>query len=168
MRYTKEFKLECVEKYMNGNHIENPSGCAHTTFRHNVVRWVNIFKQLGEVGLEHQKPVLTVEKKYELCLRIQNGESITSAAISVGRQTANVSKWYKIYLREGISGLQSIRKRGRPPNMKKVDKNFESLTADEQNKKLLKQIERLEIENDYLKKLSALVQKRMDRQQKKK
>ena len=56
MRYTKEFKLECVRKYMNGEHIPDPGGCTHRTFYRNVLRWVKIFNQLGEIGLEHKKP----------------------------------------------------------------------------------------------------------------
>lgn len=51
MRYTKEFKLECVRKYMNGENIPDPGGCTHRTFYRNVLRWVKIFNQLGEIGL---------------------------------------------------------------------------------------------------------------------
>ena len=38
MRYTKEFKLECVRKYMNGENIPDPGGCTHRTFYRNVLR----------------------------------------------------------------------------------------------------------------------------------
>ena len=34
MRYTKEFKLECVRN------IPDPGGCTHRTFYRNVLRWV--------------------------------------------------------------------------------------------------------------------------------
>ena len=40
MKYSKEFKLECVRKYMNGENIPDPGGCTHRTFYRNVLRWV--------------------------------------------------------------------------------------------------------------------------------
>mgnify|MGYP006974442761 CR=1 FL=1 len=27
MRYSKEYKLECIRKYKNGEHIQDPGGC---------------------------------------------------------------------------------------------------------------------------------------------
>ena len=32
MRFTKEFKLECIRKYKTGEHIYDPGGCKHKTF----------------------------------------------------------------------------------------------------------------------------------------
>lgn len=170
MRYTKEFKLECVKKYLNGQHIDDPGGCTHKTFHRKVIHWVSIYKQLGEAGLEHKKPSLTLEDKLEICRRAENGESFTSIAISYGRQVANISNIYKKYSKEGIDGLKS-NKRGRPSKMKKENNELkleDIKDPKEREKFLLEENERLKIENEYLKKLDALVQKRMGRQQKKK
>ena len=52
--------------------------------------------------------------------------------------------------------------------MKKEEKYIESLSLEEQNEELKKRLELLEIENEYLKKLAALVQQRKGQQQKKK
>lgn len=119
MRYTKEFKLECVRKYMNGEHIPDPGGCTHRTFYRNVLRWVKIFNQLGEIGLEHKKPPISSEQKLALINRVIQGESYCSVAYSIGRQESYVSRIYKLYLQEGIDGLQSHCKKGRPSKMKK-------------------------------------------------
>ena len=43
MKYSKEFKLECVMKYKNGEHIHDPPGVRHKYFRNQVRRWVKIF-----------------------------------------------------------------------------------------------------------------------------
>ena len=52
---------------------------------------------------------------------------------------------------------------------KKVELKLEGIKdSKEREKYLLKELEKAQIENEYLKKLSALVQKRMDQQQKKK
>ena len=170
MRYTKEFKLECVRKYMNGEHIPDPGGCIHKTFYRNVLRWVKIFNQLGEIGLEHKKPPISSEQKLALINRVIQGESYCSVAYSIGRQESYVSKLYKLYLQEGIDGLQSHCKKGRPSKMKKEEQNIdlESLPQEEQIKILKKQLEEKEVEVEYLKKLAALVQKRRAQQQKKK
>ena len=75
-----------------------------------------------------------------------------------------LSKWFKIYKKSGIDGLK-LDRRGRPSKtMKKPKTSNESETK----KGLEKELELLRAENEYLKKLNALVQKRKDRQPKKK
>ena len=167
MRYTKEFKLECIRKYKNGEYITDPGGCSHATFYRKLNDWVHIFDELGEAGLEHSKTMLSFEDKKRWVQRVINGESMNSIATSIGRQETQISKWYNIYLHEGFEGLK-FRKKGRPPKMKKEEKDIESLSLEEQNEELKKRLELLEIENEYLKKLAALVQQRKGQQQKKK
>ena len=167
MRYTKEFKLECIRKYKNGEYITDPGGCSHATFYRKLNDWIHIFDELGEAGLEHSKTMLSFEDKIRCVQRVINGESMNSIATSIGRQESQISKWYNIYLHEGFEGLK-FRKKGRPPKMKKEEKYIESLSLEEQNEELKKRLELLEIENEYLKKLAALVQQRKGQQQKKK
>ena len=168
MRYSKEYKLECVKKYKNGEHIQNPGGCTHKTFHDKVRHWVRISDKLGEVGLDHKKLKLTIDDKIEICNRVSNGETMTEVAISYGQQTAFVSKLYKLYLQHGIDGLKSNKKKGRPPTMKEKEIDIKNLSDKDKIKSLEKQIELQQIEIEYLKKLSALVQARKDREQQKK
>ena len=79
------------------------------------------------------------------------GESLTSVANSSGIQADLLSKWLKIYREAGLNGLKSsIRKGRRPSKMPNKPKPPDwPKTAEE-----------LERENEYLKKLSALVQGR--------
>ena len=77
-----------------------------------------------------------------------------------------VQRWERIYLEEGAQGLMKERrgrgltaegkKRGRPP---KLDKNVEE--------DLIAENQRLRMEIEYLKKLDALVQKRLQEERKK-
>jgi len=169
MRYSKEFKLECVRKYKAREYIQDPGGCKHKTFYKKVNRWSKIYEQLGEAGLEHKKPKLKLEDKLIAIRRIENGESINSVANSLGRQCDLLSKWYKQYLQGGIDGLKSKSRKGRPPKVKKESKQEEKvLTPEEEIKKLKEELEMAKLENEYLKKLAALVQARKDQQQKKK
>lgn len=164
MRFTKEFKLECIRKYKSGEHIDEPGGCKHKTFAGAVRRWVRIYDELGEVGLEHKKPKRTWEDKMNMIRRVFDGESISSVALSNGIQSDLLSKWYKIYQELGVDGLKLIRQ-GRSPKMTKKPKTSNGLKTKEE---LEKENVLLRAENEYLKKLNALVQKRKGRQPKKK
>ena len=70
-----------------------------------------------------------------------------------------IQKWERIYLEEGAEGLYIERRgrksTGRPPKIKK-----------EVEEDLIAELQRLRAENDYLKKLNALVAERV-RQEKK-
>ncbi|MBO8461954.1 MAG: helix-turn-helix domain-containing protein [Firmicutes bacterium] len=164
MRYTKKFKLDCIKKYKAGEHIDDPGGCKHETFRKKVRIWVRIYDVLGEIGLEHKKPKRSWKDKLDMIQRVLGGESLTEVALSNGTQSYNLSNWYKIYEKFGVDGLK-LDRRGRPPKMTKKPKlSNEPKTKEEFEKEL----EYLRAENEYLKKLKALVQKRKDRQPKKK
>ncbi len=166
MKYSKEFKLECVRKRKEGICIETPSGCKNRKhFMDQVSRWSKVYDSLGEVGLEHGRPTLNVDQRLELIRRVENGETYWSVALSAGIQNDLLIKWHKIYMEKGIDGLKSI-KRGKPSmkNKKPVSKEDSDKTKEE----LLKELEYVRAENEYLKKLSALVQERKARQQKKK
>jgi len=168
MKYTKEFKLECVRKYKNGKYIEDPPGVNHKHFYHQVIMWVHQFDSKGEMALDHNRPTLSVDERIKLIMRVENGESCKSVAHSAGIQGSLLHKWYKIYRQDGIEGLQSL-KRGRP-KMKKEQKQMKPLdemTPEEKNKYYEERLEELEAENAYLKKLRALVQKKQDQQRKK-
>ena len=83
------------------------------------------------------------------------------------RSFAFIQKWERIFLEEGAEGLMKERRgracamsgtrKGRPP---KLDKKVEE--------DLIAENQRLRMENEYLKKLNALVQERIQRENKKK
>lgn len=164
MKYSKEFKLECIRKYKNGEYIEDPPSTKHDTFHQQIRKWVRIYDSLGEFGLDHNRPTLDIDQKLELIRRIKNGESYKTAAYSVGIEHSLLIKWHRIYLESGIDGLKSL-KRGRASMNKKKPKK----DKDKSELELLKEEnEYLKAENEYLKKLDALVSKRKTQPQKKK
>lgn len=73
MKYTLEFKLECIRKYKAGERIDDPGGCSHKTFRDTVLQWVRIYDAMGEIGLEHKKPKRTWQDKLGMIERVSNG-----------------------------------------------------------------------------------------------
>ena len=170
MKYSQEFKLDCVKKYKNGEHIEDPPGTKHESFLRQVRRWTRIYDSLGEIGLSCNRPKLSIEEILILFTRVENGESYTSAANSQGIQEGQLIRWHRIYLEKGIDGLKSL-KRGRKPMKKNTEDNsklLENMSNEEKLKYYQERNKYLEAENEYLKKLDALVQKRENRQPKKK
>ena len=167
MKYSKEFKLECVQRYKNGDHIEDPPGAKHRGFHRQIMKWSKIYDSLGEIGLEHNRPTLDINQRIELINRVEAGESYNSVAQSAGIQDSLLFKWHKIYQEEGIDGLKLL-KRGRPSMAKTNNKVVKKDPKDMTKEELLEALEMATIENEYLKKLSALVQKRKAQEQKKK
>ena len=169
MKYSKEFKLECVMKYKNGEHINDPPGVKHRAFHDQILKWNKIFDSVGEVGFDHSRPTLTIKDRMKLIIRIENGESYNSVAASAGINDGLLNKWHKIYLQDGIEGLQSL-KRGKSKMSKKtyIEQSLDQMTPEEKNKYYEERLEYLEAENAYLKKLRALVQSKQDQQRKKK
>ena len=164
MKYSKEFKLECIQKYKNGQYIEDPPGVRHKSFHRLIRKWVRIFETVGEAGLEHGRPTLDIDQRLDLIKRVENGESYTSAALSAGIGHDLLIKWHRIYTESGIDGLQSL-KRGKPPMDKK--KPEQKKDSEKTREELLEELEYVRAENEYLKKLYSLILER-SRQSKKK
>ena len=97
-----------------------------------------------------------------------------STPIESNNYRSQLKLWERIFLEEGKAGLYKER-RGRTTKMnnpnkgrpkKKLDKQVkQDLIAE--NQQLKERVEQLEMENEYLKKLDALVRKRLQNQKKK-
>lgn len=121
-----------------------------------------MYNFLGEAAFD-KKPKRNWNDKYEMVQRVMDGESVKSVAFSNGIENSLLSKWCKIYKKYGIEGLkldlQGVHKMAKKPKTSNEIKTKEELE---------KELEYLRAENEYLKKLNALVQKRKGRQLKKK
>ena len=111
----------------------------------------------------------------ELKLEIMNkvlidGQSMISTAIEYGLPNKGMlCNWIRSYKANGYVIVE--RKRGRKSTMNnknKSNKKYEDMTAEEKVKYLENKNLYLEIENEYLKKLRAVVQARKNQQLKKK
>ena len=166
MKYSKEFKLECIRKRKEGIYIDTPPGFRDRDyFMGQIRKWSRIYDSLGEAGLEHGRPTLDIDQRLNLIQRVEAGESYQSVAFSAGIGTDLLIKWHKVYLESGTDGLKSL-KRGKKSMNKKKPVNKDD--SEKSREELLEELEYLRAENEYLKKLSALVQKRKARQQRKK
>ena len=165
MKYSWEFKLDCVNKYKNRQHIETPQSYkSRTCFLTHVCNWVKIYDDLGVDGLKHPSTdrKWKSEERFELVAKVLAGNSIASVAKNAHINSGQLYQWVRRYNEKGMDGLQC--KKGRPTDEivmnKKTKKSKISVSEQEELKLLRERNEYLEMENEYLKKLDALVSKR--------
>ena len=165
MKYSWEFKLECVNKYKKGEKINFPGiPKGEDSFMGQVRIWTKNYEDLGIDGLKHSttNKDWTPEKRFELVAKVLAGNSILSVAKNAHINKGQLYQWVRRYNEKGMDGLQC--KKGRPTKQivmkKKVKKTKLSVSEQEELKLLRERNEYLEMENEYLKKLDALVSKR--------
>lgn len=165
MKYSWEFKLECVNKYKNGEYIILPRALMNRrTFMNHVREWVKNYDDLGIDGLKHSSTNKdwTPEKRFELVTKVLAGNSIKFVAKNAHINSGQLYQWVRKYNERGMDGLQC--KKGRLTKQlvmkKKTKKTKLSISEQEELKLLRERNEYLEMENEYLKKLDALVSKR--------
>ena len=154
MKYTEEFKQGIVKRVledgMGMNEIGREVGVHHSM----VEEWVAAYEAHGAAGLVKEYKRYTGEFKQMVV------EDMRSNGLS-GRQTATkynlgshhmAEKWERIYLSEGVVGLH-IERRGQRSK-------GEASHRQPAEEDLLAEVHRLRMENEYLKKLNALVRER--------
>jgi len=127
---------------------------------------IGSFKEKGE------NTKYPVDFKMEIINRLLAGESACGIAAELCVNPGMIFSWVKKYNELGYNGFIE-KKKGRPPKMKPKSKEIQinDTSMDEKDKRIKELEERnaqLEMENDLLKKLRALVQQRQQQQNKKK
>ena len=159
--YSKQLKLEIVQRYLKGNvSLKQLAEEYHISSKACIQKWLALYREHGEAGL------CTTHGTYSGNFKVSVVEYMHTTGASM-RQTAalfnipsmkSVSDWERIYYEEGKEALFEER-RGRASKMgtKHPRKNQKTL---QENEDLLAEVQRLHMENEYLKKLNALIQKR--------
>ena len=123
------------------------------------LRWVvRSYREHGEKGLSSRTYNWTAKQKYEVLKYMQKNQlSFRETGVRLGIRHSTILQWERRYLENGKDGLENKKKGRKPRTVKpKPPKSREE--------ELLERIEDLEIENDYLKKLNALVAEREKRE----
>ena len=172
-KYTYEQRLKAVldvvEKHMSSRTVAKQLGCGKSP----VHRWVQRYEQFGVEGLILNHGSYTGEFKLDAVEYMhENHLSISETAVLFGIPgDSTLGKWEKIYCEEGPQALyRDIR--GHKRNMSSDKQTKEKINNEKLDKEtkvdLIAEIERLRMENAYLKKLNALVQERISRENGKK
>ena len=168
-KYSKELKLEIVKRYLKG---ESPSVLVNEykmpkNMDSEIHKWVHKYEIHGAKGLVGRKESYSGEFKVHVVEYMHNNRmSLTATADHFCIQSVpTLSKWERIYYEEGKEALFEERRGRNSMGKKKPVKPKNNVN---QNEDLLAEVQRLRMENEYLKKLNALVQERERSEQKKK
>ena len=167
-KYSDEFRIKVVLEYLSGQSggfgtIANKYGLHHSI----VQKWVHKYELHGAEGL------LKAPGSYSGEFKIYVVEYMHEKQMSIV-ETANhfcipshstVIKWERIYYEEGPEALLEERRGRKNMGKKKSSKPKKNVN---ENEDLLAEVQRLRMENEYLKKLNALVLEREKSEQKKK
>ena len=167
-KYSLEFKLEVVNSVLSGKDSVSAIARIYDVDRGLVRAWFDAYKYHGIDGLTKK------QYRYDGQFKVDVVEYMQEHHISAREIAAKFSvsafetvlKWERIYYEEGRDALFKNERRqpkmtnDKKPQKPKIDKtNSEDLVAENY---------RLRMENAYLKKLNALVQERIQRENGKK
>ena len=168
-KYSNEFKLQIIKYYLEENH--SYLECCkkfNIPSKTQIKEWVKKYKQHGPDGLikRQNSSYDGGFKQYVVEYMHNNHLSATETAVHFRLGATNlVLKWERIYYEEGPQALYEER-RGRSKKMSSTPRKKELSKENEED--LIEEVQRLRMENAYLKKLQALVQERTKPKQEKK
>ena len=166
-KYSTEFKLTVVEEYLKGKSggikaLSEKYGIPMSPLR----RWINLYQSCGSEALTKVRRTYSGEFKVNVVEYMhQNSMSINMATAHFGiKSDMTVDRWERIYYEQGKEALY-VERRGKSKEMPKKKKTVKDVNI---NEDLLEEVQRLRMENEYLKKLNALIQEKEKAEQLKK
>ncbi|WP_222703003.1 IS3 family transposase [Fusobacterium animalis] len=167
-KLTREEKIEIFERRKMGETISSLTK-AFNIRESNIKYLIALIKKHGyNILREDKNRVYSKDFKLQAINRILiNHESINSVAIDIGLTSSGIlDNWLSKFKENGYNVVE--KKKGRKPKaMTKPKENNKELSEKEKIKKLEEENLYLKAENEYLKKLKALVQERELKEKKK-
>ena len=167
-KYSSEFKLKVIQYYLEEKHSYSECMKKFNIPTKSILnKWIHKYVTHGVEGIIKQ-----LKSSYDGNFKQGVVEYMHNNHLSA-TETANyfrlagasvVLRWECIYYEKGPQGLH-MERRGRSKNMSSKQKKKLSKEVEED---LIAENQRLRMENEYLKKLNALVQERIKRENKKK
>jgi transposase len=159
-KYSEAFKLSVVESYLEGADGYREL-CRQRNLGHGEVReWVAAYQVHGMDGLKKKFSHYSAAYKLLILNHMWDNQLSYRETIAVFnlRSRAGLRNWEKRYRGGGIAALEPRRK-GRPKTMPDRPRKPPLPPKNEQSRaELMAELNRLRMENDYLKKLKALAQ----------
>jgi transposase len=159
-KFSLETKLKAVKAVLERGLSAGAVAKSLPTTKVVIQRWVARYEKFGIEGLSMKSGTYTGDFKVRVVEYIQeNGLSLFQGAAHFGIPSdSTVGKWERIYLEDGPEALYRDN-RGRKAKVKKDKDNKPNINSSA-GEDLIAEIQRLRMENEYLKKLNALVQAR--------
>jgi len=154
-KFTLETKLKAVEDVLEKGMSCLAAARLLNTAETVVLRWVKRYEIFGSEGLSMKSGTYTGDFKIHVVEYIhENDLSLFQGAAHFGIPSdTTVGKWERIYLEEGPEALYRDN-RGRKSKVA----NNNNIMDKQVDEDLIAEVQRLRMENEYLKKLNALVQ----------
>jgi transposase-like protein len=165
MRYSFEFKVECVDLYHQGIWPDTPEGVSKERFHYVILEWVRLERLHGLDALRH-KPSnreWSAEEKYELVAKVISGTPRKTVAMDAAISPGLLYQWVQNYKKQGYNGLVSKGK-GRPSKEPVMKKNSDPRPLSESERE---ELIRLRAENEYIKAENEVIKKRIALRQEK-
>ncbi len=158
--FSKELRLKLVEEYLSEKGSIKVFAQKHFVSESSFRKWLLLYAEHGEAGLCTRHGTYSGDFKVSVVEYMHNtGASLQSTAAHFNIPSKDsVSKWERIYYEEGRNALYEER-RGRASKMG-TKKPRKPKSNPEENEDLLAEVQRLRMENEYLKKLNALIQEK--------
>jgi transposase len=158
-KFSPEEKIQAVRQYLNGNEggktIAESIG-VHPSMLH---QWIKQYEMFGENAFERRYTTYPAQFKLDVLNYMnEQGTSIReTAAIFNIPSYETLRKWKVAYETKGFDALES-KKKGRQSMKNENQTPKKQAPAEGSIEALQTELERLRMENAYLKKLNALVQ----------
>lgn len=167
-KLTNEQRIEIYSRRKNGEHYSQLTSI-YGINRNNISYLIRLIDMHGTGILRRNKNrYYSPEFKQAVMDRILVGkESMTSVAIDIGLISSGIlGNWIRAYKKNGYNVIE--KKRGRRSMTKSKVIVQEDLSPEEKVKELEQRLQYVEAENEYLKKLKAVMDQRAKREKKKK
>ncbi len=155
-KFSSEDKLSAVQRYLDGTESYASIATSIGTTTSMVRNWVMQYEHQGIEAFVKSYTSYSAQFKLDVLNYMNNNGTSPNETAAIFRITSPslIRKWRIQFQSQGIDALIS-KKKGRPAMKKKTNK----ITPDEGSVEALQEeLERLRMENAYLKKLNALVQ----------
>lgn len=158
-KYSLETKFDVVQFVLEENHSQQEAVTHFGIGKGNIQMWIAAYLHHGLEGLAAKKGTYTGDFKVSVIeyMHKNNLSARQTAATFNIPSFVTVCTWERIYLEEGTTALH-IDKRGRFAKMNTTKKHKKLINEVEED--LIAEVQRLRMENEYLKKLNALIQEK--------
>ena len=158
MKYSYEFKKECVQLYREGKWPDTPEGTNEKNFHDSIRIWFKLEELHGPEILKHGNNInWTPDEKLEMVSKVLAGNSIKSVAIEYGINDGQLYSWVNKYKNYGYNGLVNKKKGRKSKNTSMKSKNNHKVK--ELNESEREELIRLRAENEYIKAENEIIKK---------